>query len=253
MRKRKKTLPGVTRRQLLSYSAATLAIGAGAGAKAATLTGAPGWQPFAHNPVETFADADGGWLFFNPKEVATLEAMVERFIPADELSVSGKDAGCVVFIDRQMKSFYGTFARLYREGPFQEGTPEQGDQSPLVPQQRYRIGLADLEDYCRTTFQKTFPELPAEQRDQILTGLEKGDIKLANIDGKLFFKQVLDNTMEGFFADPMYGGNRDMVSWKMIGFPGARYDYRDLIEQHNQDLHLTPVSIGGSEQWKTKG
>ncbi len=251
MRKKKSTLPGVTRRQLLSYSAATLAIGAGVGAKAATLTGTPVWQPFAHNPVSD--NSAPGWQFFTDKEVATLEAMVERFIPADELSVSGKDAGCVEFIDRQMKSFYGTFSRLYREGPFQEGTPEQGDQSPLVPQQRYRIGLADLDAYCQQNFQKAFHQLPPAQRDQILTGLEKGDIKLANIDAKLFFKQVLDNTMEGFFADPMYGGNRDMVSWKMIGFPGARYDYRDLIEQHNQDLHLTPVSIGGAEQWKTKG
>src|SRR5476651_2872637 len=125
MRKRKTTLPGVTRRQFLSFSAASLAIGAGAGAKAATLTGTPAWQPFAHNPAGDSAPA--GWQFFTEQEVATLEAMVERFIPADDLSVSGKDAGCVEFIDRQMTSFYGTFSRLYREGPFQEGTPEQGD------------------------------------------------------------------------------------------------------------------------------
>lgn len=251
MRKKKTTLPGVTRRQLLSYSAATLAIGSGAAAKAATLTGTPAWQPFAHNPVEETHKA--GWQFFTEREVATLGAMVERFIPADELSVSGTDAGCVEFIDRQMNSFYGTFSRLYREGPFQKGTPEQGDQSPLVPQERYRLGLAALEDYCQASFQQAFHQLPPDRRDQILTGLEKGDITLANIDAQLFFKQVLDNTMEGFFADPMYGGNRDMVSWKMIGFPGARYDYRDLIEQHNQDLHLTPVSIGGGALWNIKG
>ncbi|WP_213991113.1 gluconate 2-dehydrogenase subunit 3 family protein [Sodalis sp. dw_96] len=251
MPKRQKTLPGVTRRQLLSYSAASLAIGASVAAKATVLKGTPGWQPFAHNPIETFEHQ--GWLFFNEKEVATLEAIVDRLIPADELSVGGRDAGCVVFIDRQLKGFYGTFSRLYMEGPFQQGTPEQGDQSPLVPQQRYRIGLADLEDYTQQEFNKPFHQITAEQQDLVLHGLEKGDVKLANIDAKLFMTQVLNNTMEGFFADPMYGGNRDMVSWKMIGFPGARYDYRDLVEKHNQDLHLSPVSIEGGEQWKTKG
>ena len=65
----------------------------------------------------------------------------------------------------------------------------------------------------------------------------------------MFFKQLLDNTMEGFFADPIYGGNRDMVSWKMIGFPGARYDYRPYLSKHNQKLDLEPVSIAGRPAW----
>ena len=51
-----------------------------------------------------------------------------------------------------------------------------------------------------------------------------------------FFELLLKNTQEGFFADPIYGGNRDMVGWKMIGFPGARYDYRDWVERHNRTL-----------------
>ena len=70
---------------------------------------------------------------------------------------------------------------------------------------------------------------------------------------KLFFATVLTNTMEGFFADPIYGGNRDMVSWKMLGFPGARYDYRDHVEMHNQKVDLPPLSIAGRPEWKAKG
>jgi gluconate 2-dehydrogenase gamma chain len=54
---------------------------------------------------------------------------------------------------------------------------------------------------------------------------------------------MLQNTMEGFFADPLYGGNRNMASWKMIGFPGARYDYRDHIDKHNVRYPRPPVSI----------
>jgi len=51
--------------------------------------------------------------------------------------------------------------------------------------------------------------------------------------------------MEGMFADPVYGGNRNMAGWKMIGYPGARYDYRDWVERHNERYPLPPVSIGG--------
>lgn len=241
MRKPTPTAPGVTRRQVLTWSTGALAATASGMAKAVTLTGAPGWTPFSDNPPETFDKA--GWLFFTAEEAATVEAIVDRLIPADELSIGGKEAGCAIFIDRQLHGFYGTFERLYMEGPFTEGTAEQGDQSPLVPRERYRKGLAALNKYTQATHQKAFRELNAEQQDDILHNLESGKIALDGYDSAAFFAQILINTMEGFFADPIYGGNKNMVSWKMIGFPGARYDYRDLIERHNQDLKLQPVSI----------
>jgi gluconate 2-dehydrogenase gamma chain len=242
---------GLTRRQLLKSSATTLAVGAAATAKAATVVGVPQWVPFDHNgprPDET----PGGPVFSAP-EAPALQALVARLIPADELSVSGKDAGCAVFIDRQLAGEYGTFSRLYMQGPFEKGTPMQGDQSELVPRDRYRLGLAGLEAYSQKQFQKSFAALAADDQDKVLHGLEKGEIALDGIDAKLFFQQVLGNTMEGFFADPVYGGNRDMVSWKMIGFPGARYDYRDYIGLHNQKLNLVPLSIIGSSAWTKKG
>jgi gluconate 2-dehydrogenase gamma chain len=58
--------------------------------------------------------------------------------------------------------------------------------------------------------------------------------------------------MEGFFADPIYGGNRDMAGWKLVGFPGARYDYRDWVERHNEAYPLPPVSIMGRSDWTVK-
>lgn len=241
---------GFTRRQLLKSSAASLAVGA-ASAQAATVIGTPKWLPFDHNGPLHYDSP--GWQFFTAEEAVELEAIVEQLIPADELSVSGKDAGCAVFIDRQMMSDYGDFGRLYRQGPFTPGTPAQADQSPLVPRERYRLGLAALGKYCQGKFQKNFSALPGEQRDQVLSGLEKGSISLEGIDARMFFQQVLSNTMEGFFADPIYGGNRDMVSWKMLGFPGARYDYRDYIALHNQKLDLVPLSIIGSSAWTRKG
>jgi gluconate 2-dehydrogenase gamma chain len=246
----KKTLPGVTRRQILTFSAASAARGVAKEANAFTLKGTPVWSPFDASPppqIET-----EGWVFFTDAEAAALEAIVDRLIPADELSVGGKDAGCAVFIDRQLAGFYGTYSRLYMQGPFKQGTPEQGDQSPLVPQQRYRLGLAALEQYTQTEHKKSFKDLTGDQQDEILGGLQTGKIALNGIDSKLFFDIALKNTMEGFFADPIYGGNRNMVSWKMLGFPGARYDYREYIGKHNQKLDLEPLSISGGDAWKMK-
>ena len=134
--------------------------------------------------------------------------------------------------------------------PFASGTPSQGPQSPIVPKERYRISLAALEDYCKTTFAgKGFAALTAVQQDQVLTGLENSEIKLKDGSGKAFFEAILANTIEGFFADPIYGGNRDMAGWKLIGFPGARYDYRDHVAKHNQPYPLPPVSILGRSDW----
>jgi gluconate 2-dehydrogenase gamma chain len=91
-----------------------------------------------------------------------------------------------------------------------------------------------------------------EQQDTVLGELEEGKAKLQNVDAKAFFKQFLLNTQEGYFADPMYGGNKDMAAWKMIGFPGARYDYRDFVDQHGKRYPLPPVAIYGRPDWTSK-
>jgi gluconate 2-dehydrogenase gamma chain len=240
----------INRRAVLASTTVTLLGAAAMKAAATTLNGPPAWTPFDVSAPD--AGAQGGWAFFTKDEAAAVEAIVERLIPADDLSVSGKDAGCAVFIDRQLAGPFGTFERLYKQGPFREGTASQGDQSPLVPRERYRLGLAALDAYCRKSFEQPFAKLAPEQRDKILAGLETGDLKLDGIDAKLFFKFIQQNTNEGFFADPIYGGNRDMCSWKMLGFPGARYDYRDYIEKHNQKIDLPPLSIAGRPEWKVK-
>ena len=65
-------------------------------------------------------------------------------------------------------------------------------------------------------------------------------------------RSLLKDMQQGFFADPIYGGNRDMCAWKMIGFPGARYNYLDWIERHNERFPLPPVSILGRSDWTSK-
>jgi gluconate 2-dehydrogenase gamma chain len=176
-------------------------------------------------------------MFLTDKEFAQITAIFDRLIPADDISASASQAGCVVFIDHQLSGDYGKGRWRYRVGPQQQGTESQGDQSLDGPADLYRKGLAEL----GTTFEALRPE----QQDELLERMEQGQVKLASTPSQLLFKQMLANVQEGYFADPVYGGNKDMVGWKMIGFPGSRYDYRDYVEQRGQKLNIIPVSIVG--------
>ncbi len=61
---------------------------------------------------------------------------------------------------------------------------------------------------------------------------------------------LLQNTKEGYFGDPIYGGNKDMGAWKMIGFPGAHYDYREWVTRHNERVPFEPVGLMGRRGWR---
>ena len=231
------------RRELLISTAMTLVFSA-TSARALVVKGSLPWAPNAGTPPT--AVHPGPWVYFTPEEGAAIEALVDRLIPPDPQTPGGKDAGCAIFIDRQLAGPYGSAEGLYMHGPFADGTPQQGDQSPLTPAGQYRQALAALDKYCRATYSaKSFVQLSDDEKDKVISGLEKGSVKLDGANGQTFFGQLLTNTREGFFADPVYGGNRDMVGWKMIGFPGARYDYRDWVERHNERYPLPPVGIAG--------
>jgi gluconate 2-dehydrogenase gamma chain len=181
--------------------------------------------------------------YLTQPEIAFLDAAAERLIPTDELGPGGRDAGVTVYIDRQLFSAWGTHGRNYRSGPWLEGTPEQGFQSRLTPQEIYRIGIREINDHCRAKYEKPFDQLPPEKQDAILKALEKGEIALPSLSSKLFFDLLWRNTEEGYFADPMYGGNRGKAGWKLIGFPGMPSGaYREHID--NPELYRAePVSI----------
>lgn len=219
-------------------------------AHARTIQGALPWSPGGAVPPAN--GQPGPWLFFTPEEARAAEALVDRLIPPDEKVPGGKDAGCAVFIDRQLAGPYGQAIGLYMQPPFAAGTPQQGDQSPFTPAQLYRRALAALDRVTRDKFAgKGFAEIPAREQDTLIAGMESGTVQLGTVHSKVFFEMLLQNTKEGFFADPVYGGNRDMVGWKMIGFPGARYDYRDWIDHPNQRYPLPPVGIMGRPAWNT--
>lgn len=231
------------RRSFLSSVAALTAFGLvpPLKAQAQVVKGELPWAPGTHDlpsPVKK-----GGLAFFTEAEAQTMGALAERLIPTDELSIGARDAGCVTFIDHQLAGDFGRAATQYRAGPIVPGTPEQGPQEIQTPAERYRSGLASLDEHCQKVFGKPFVQLNETQQDAAITGLEAGKVKITGSTPQAFFALVLMNVREGFLADPMYGGNKGMAGWKMIGFPGARYDFRDVVDKRGQKLNIIPTSM----------
>lgn len=242
-------MSGLRRRDLLLTTAFLLASG-GMG-RATVIAGHVPWWPDAGSPPRPVLP--GPWRFFTVAEAAMIEALADRIIPPDPQTPGGKDAGCAVFLDRQLAGPYGRREGLYTQPPFQKGTEQQGPQSPQGPAVLYRHALAALDAYCRGgSDSKAYTELTPSRQDAILEAIEKGSIDLRGVDTKLFFDTLVKDVQQGFFADPIYGGNRDMCAWKMIGFPGARYDYRDWVGRHNEPYPYPPVSLMGRAEWTPK-
>lgn len=183
--------------------------------------------------------------FFDAREWAFVQAAVDRLIPADAEGPGALDAGVPEFIDRQMETPYAHGALWYMQGPFQQGVPELGYQLKLVPRDIYRLGIAAVDRFCMKTHGKAFADLDAATRDAVLGALEKSSAPVDDVPPAVFFGQLLQNTREGYFCDPVHGGNRGMAAWKMIGFPGARADFMDFVNQNGKPYPYGPVSING--------
>ena len=186
--------------------------------------------------------------YFSLEEWAFLCAACERLIPADGNGPGAVELGVPEFIDREMDGAFGHAATWYMQGPFASALPEFGYQSPLTPREVYRTGIAAVDAHCRRSFgNKSFPELPATAQDAVLTNLENGVPDFENVSGSSFFDLLLQNTKEGYLADPIHGGNKNMESWRMIGFPGARADFADWVDKHGARYPLSPVGVAGGK------
>lgn len=241
--------PTFNRRQMLTAGVVAGSAAAIDTAHARSISGEVPWQEGQANKPDIAQP--GTYEFLTAAEAAFLDAALSRMIPKDDLGPGAKEAGVTFFLDRQLGGPYGEASHWYMQGPWKKGVPTQGYQSRMTPAELYRAAIKAIDGHCTGQYSgKTFSELSAAQQDDILKGLEKGDIDLKTVDAKSFFTMFLQNTMEGFFSDPLYGGNRDMVGWKLIGFPGARYDYRPYVKKHGQKLGLQPVGITGRPTWK---
>ena len=153
-------------------------------------------------PIVACGRRGSPWRFFSVEEARTVEAVCAQIIPEDQ-DPGAVRAGVVHFMDTQLTRFY----------------------KPL--QKTYRRGIGQIDQASIDFAGKLFADLPAAQQLVVLHRIES-DPKL-----KPFFDLLVAHTMQGFYGDPRHGGNRDRVSWKMVGLPypplrgRLRYDFTD--------------------------
>jgi len=191
-------------------------------------------------PAATVSPDPEPLLALTATEAAFVSAAADTMIPADELSPSGTDCGVVTYIDRQLAGAYGAGAKIYRNGPFRRGKPEQGYQLALTPRQYFAIGIAAANDWVHKTYGKEFDRLAPPDRATALSAMEHGKAQFENFSAKAFFRRLHSLVMEGFFSDPMYGGNRNKVSWTMLGFPGLPATYADKVDAYFNKRYVAP-------------
>jgi gluconate 2-dehydrogenase gamma chain len=205
----------------------------GAGAAAASVAGAC---------RRNAPDEPAAYIFLTADDAAFVEPAVARLIPSDELGPGALEAGVPAYIDRQLAGEWGAGEQLYRQGPWQTAAPEFGYQLPFTPAELFRNALRVLT--AEFPQNRRFGSLALEEQDAYLHALEDKPRDLGGVPSRTFFESLLELTIEGYFADPVYGGNRDMVSWKMIGFPGAYANYYELVDRHGIAFSRPPTSIG---------
>jgi gluconate 2-dehydrogenase gamma chain len=233
----------VTRRSFVTT------VGAASVASATALLSAPTPAATAGAPASAKvpSDAQPVYLFFNADEARFIEAACERLIPADELGAGALLAAVPNYLDKQLGGAWGAGERLYRSGPWASGTATQGYQLPFTPAELFHTSLRavirDLGEH-RTPFH----EMSADNQDTYLKSLEAGALDLDGVPSPVFFEALLQMTVEGFFSDPVYGGNRDMVAWRMIGFPGAYADYFEAVDRHGMKFEREPMSLAEDSQ-----
>lgn len=163
--------------------------------------------------------------FFTETEALIAAAAASRIFPSDDSGPGAREAGVVIYIDRQLAGPYGSDRYRYTQGPFEDAPPELGYQGKASPREIYRDGLKHL---------KGFHRRGPEEQDRILREMESS----------VFFGLLRQNTIEGMFCDPMHRGNIDMIGWQLIGFPGPRMSNYDEVDKHfGEAFRPKPASL----------
>lgn len=163
-------------------------------------------------------------MFLNDSESQTVEAMAGRLVPGDAADPGAREAGAMIFIDRALAGAYSDLRPLYRDG------------------------IRKLDELSRERVGSAFVDLPESEQDSILRTLELEHLnpssdELARLG--YFFEVVREHVLQGLFCDPLYGGNRDAVGWKLVGFPGAYWGYAEYQGRRNFDATELPIQTLG--------
>ncbi len=162
-------------------------------------------------------------------ESAVLEAVVARLIPTDDSGPGATEAGAARYIDRGLS---GALAS-YREA--------------------YSVGLAAVDGYAETSRGARFALLSADDQDDVLSDMEQGAATGFDPSSAAFFGLLRSHTIEGTFCDPHYGGNRDLVGWELIGYPGVRVVVTDSQQRMDANVESSGRSAYDYRAFSTPG
>jgi len=174
------------------------------------------------------AGGEGHGAFLNDNDAVTVAAFTERLMPGAPGMAGARDAGVLNYIDLALA---GAYADL---------------------QDFYRRGLAQLDAYCQQAHQAPFARLDAALQDTVITALEAGKATgFTWPTAQAFFNTLRTHTMEGMFADPVYGGNKDFAGWRLVGFPGAQPLFT-TADMQSKDAFTRAPMIGLQAQAKAQ-
>jgi gluconate 2-dehydrogenase gamma chain len=209
-----------SRREFLVRAAVSAGAAAGAGlvpdAIAQSHEQMEGGAPAASGAQHPSGSEHGA--FFNHADALTIAAFTERIMPSAPDKPGAREADVLNYIDLALAGAYSELQEFYRHG------------------------LAQLDAYCRATYKEAFIHLTPERQDEVIGALEEGKANgFSWPTAKEFFGVVRVHTMEGMFADPLYGGNRDFAGWRLVGFPGAQAIFSPTDLQNTQAFTRAPM------------
>ena len=181
--------------------------------------------------------------FTKQADFQLLSQATERIFPEDENGPGAIGLGVPYYIDHQLAGKWGINAKDYRYGPFYDGERVQGYQSQLKYHQIYDLGIEAIEKHSQATFNERFISLEAEQQDEVLVALEKDEVNIPGLKSSFFFDILRKSTIEGAYADPLYGGNKDMQGWKMKEYPGVQMSYSAEQVASKEFINIEPASL----------
>jgi gluconate 2-dehydrogenase gamma chain len=232
---------------------------------APTALGGPDTHFFIANPEHV----EGSQLeFFRPHQARTVEAITARILPGDADDPGAREAGVVYFIDALLASGLGDGEPTFRQPPYAMGYDEDappteaelnadfgviwlpeseleryGYQSIMTPREAYRVGLAALDRYANDQFGDDFVNLSENDQDAIVEDLANGDAEgFDEPSAEDFFEMLREHTIDGMFSDPIYGGNRNMVGWRLVDYPGSQRGYT-VAEMKAEGHQREPQSL----------
>ena len=208
--------------------------------------------------------------FFDAHQRATVEAAMARIIPTDD-QPGAREAGTAEFLDRYLSGIDFVYAKPDGSG-FEklEGKRAEAWQRRIaILGAKYAEGIKELDRRSQSRFGADFVRLTAEQQDSILAGMEQPALQaearleeaqtaagFAPVEPALqqtsteidldFFPLLAVHTRQGFYADPIYGGNKARVGWRLIGFEGPE----SLAETHAGRFTTLPFFAEQPIDWE---